>query len=165
MKESCVRDGCYSMVPAAALADGIRRTPLDHFVIWTGDIPHVQPGSRIGRALACVDQPGVPLSLRALVQRAARVEGDFGVPPDAVRNAVRQHQAAQPAVLFLVERRPSGDFVAVTDIPFAGAGLRRFRSGDVVLSAQEALRVAGQRAAHVTPAARPSAAGLHAAYR
>jgi hypothetical protein len=136
----------FSRISPAELADGIRRTPLDHFVIWTGDTPQVQPNSRIGRALACIDAPGVPVSLRELVQRAARMEGEYGVTPDAVRNAVRQHQMAQAAVLLLLARRPCGDLVAVTDIPFASGGLRRVRAGDVVVSARDAVRAAAARA-------------------
>lgn len=145
MSESCGRERLIAYVSATALADGIRRTPLEQYVIWTGDELHGLPNSRIGRTLACVTEIGQPVSLRALVQRAARLDGDFGVPPDAVRNAVRQHQSARPTVLMLVERRPNGDFTAVADIPFAGAAGRRIRGGEVVLSARDAAQIRGER--------------------
>ncbi|MDB5465276.1 MAG: hypothetical protein JWQ46_38 [Phenylobacterium sp.] len=55
-----------------------------------------------------------------------------------MRSAVRLHQQAKPAVLLLVERRPSGDYVAVADIPFAGALNRRISAGEIVLDRQGA---------------------------
>jgi hypothetical protein len=85
------------------------------------------------------------------------MEGEYGVTPDAVRNAVRQHQMAQSAVLLLLVRRPCGDLVAVTDIPFASGGLRRVRAGDVVLSARDAVRAAAARASRAV-------GGAYAAY-
>jgi hypothetical protein len=138
MTRGVARERSLSFISATVLVDGLRRTPMEQFVIWTGESMHGWATSRTGRALSCVAEAGVPISLRTLVQRAARIEGEHGLSPDAVRNAVRQHQAAQPAVLLLVERRPCGDFVAVTDIPFAGVRLQRVREGDVVMTAKQA---------------------------
>ncbi|WP_133255006.1 hypothetical protein [Phenylobacterium hankyongense] len=128
------------VIPDAVLADALARTPLDHYVIWTGRDPAVQSGSLRSRAFACVCEVGAPVSLRTLMQRASKLDGQAGLHPDAVRSAVRLHQQAKPAVLLLVERRPSGDYVAVADIPFAGALNRRFSAGEVVLDRQGARR-------------------------
>lgn len=122
------------LVPPRVLDEALRRTPMDHYVVWTGgDACGRRPDSVRARTFGCVGEIGVPVSLRMLMQRAARLDGLTGVNPDSVRTAVRQHQTARPAVLLLVEKRPSGEFVAVTDIPFAGSVDRRLRAGQVVL--------------------------------
>lgn len=113
-----------------AFSEALGRTPMDHYVIWTGQEACGRPGSLRSRAFACLTEVGAPVSLRMFLQTVAQIEG---LDPDGVRGAVRQHQAAKPAVVFLVSRLPSGDFVAVTDIPYAGAVDRRIRAGEVVL--------------------------------
>jgi len=118
----------------STLTRALSRVPLNHFVIWTGELPNSQRGSLRDRALACVREVGKPLSLRIVIQRAARLEGDRGLHPEAVREAVRQHQSAKPAVLWLVERQPSGDFTAVTDIRHAGGEGLRVPAGGLVIS-------------------------------
>lgn len=120
-------------IPQRVLEDALRRTPLSHHVVWTGQPGVGRPDSLRARAFACVPEIGVPIPLRMLMQRAARLDGQTGLHPDSVRSAVRQHQVAKPAVLFLVEKAPSGDYVAVSDIPYAGATNRRIRQGEVVL--------------------------------
>jgi len=64
------------------------------------------------------------------------VEGGAGLNPDSVRNAVRMHQSARPAVYLLVSRRPSGAFTAVSDIPFPGGTSRRIEAGAMVMDPQ-----------------------------
>lgn len=130
-------DRSLQLVTAEALAEGLRRTPLEQCVVWTGEQLHGLSHSRIARVLGCISEVNTPIPLRVLIQRAARIEGDAGVPPDALRNAVRQHQSAQPAVLLLVERRPCGDYAALFDIPFPSGRRGRMPAGTVVIASQE----------------------------
>jgi hypothetical protein len=114
------------------LIEALSRTPADHHVIWTGESCGAQAGSLRSRALACVQEVGLPVPLRIVLRRAAKLDGDIGLDPLAVRNAVRLHQSARPAVYLLVRRQFSADFVAVADIPFPASG-RRIAAGDVVM--------------------------------
>jgi len=111
-------------ITACVLADGIARTPIDHYVLWSGRAAGGRDGSLRTRALECVPEVGVVVSLREVLQRAARAGGDTGLRPDLVRDAIRQHQMARPACYLLVRRRSEGDFIAVTRIPWP-AGLGR----------------------------------------
>jgi hypothetical protein len=120
-------------IPDQVLAEALGRTPLNHYVIWNGAAAVGRASSVRARAFDCIREIGVPVSLRAMIQRAARLEGSMGLEPDNVRSALRQHQFAKPAVLMLVEKRPSGEYVAVTDIPFAGSLQRRISAGGVVM--------------------------------
>jgi hypothetical protein len=94
------------------------------------------------RALACITEVGRPVSLRAVLQRAAELETGAGFNPDAVRSAVRLHQTARPAAYLLVRKR-GAEYVAVTDVPFPAGGGRRISTGDVVMDASGRLLVAG----------------------
>ena len=96
----------------------IARTPQDHFVIWTGDPAAVRPGSLRSRALALVDEPWRPIDLRALLLRAAQIDGETGLHPEVVRAAIRMHQGAQPAICLLARRTIAGDYLAVWDVPY-----------------------------------------------
>lgn len=109
------------------------RTPLDHFVIWDGSSCGAQPNSLRSRALACVTEIWSPLSMRALLQRAACSSGELGLDPDTVRSAVRMHQSARPAAYLLVRRTLNGDYVAVTDVPWPSTTAAPLRAGDLVL--------------------------------
>lgn len=124
------------IIPEAELVEAIARTPSDQYVIWTGEPCGSQAGSLRSRALACVDEVTRPVPLRDVLRRAAKFEGGLGLNPDAVRNAVRMHQCARPAVYLLVTRLTSGAFAAVADIPFPSGGRRRLAPGDLVMDAQ-----------------------------
>jgi len=115
-----------------ALTAALRRIPLEHFVLWTGEPFKGQPDSRMGRLLACMAEPGVPVQLRELVLRTAGSGREQAVDPCAVKAAVRQHQMSTRVVLVLVERRSDGEFQAVTDIPYGVGTLRRILAGDLV---------------------------------
>jgi len=127
------------VISQSVLSEALGRTPLDQYVIWTGAAACGRSNSVRARAMACVHEIGVPVSLRTLMQRAARLEGEMGLDPDVVRSAVRQHQFAQPAVVFLVRKTPSGDYVAVTDIPFAGDLKHRIKEGGAVMDRHGAM--------------------------
>lgn len=114
------------------LVEGLSRAPADHYVIWTGEGCSAQPGSLRSRALACIHEVGVPVLLRVIIRRAARLDGDVGLDPDAVRSAIHMHQAARPAAYLLAKRRFSGEYVAVTDIPFPAGG-RGIAAGEVIM--------------------------------
>ncbi|CAN7383443.1 hypothetical protein LJR225_002398 [Phenylobacterium sp. LjRoot225] len=120
-------------VSQATLDAALARTPLDHFVIWDGSSCGVQANSLRSRALSCVTEIWSPLSMRALLQRAACIGGELGLDPDTVRSAVRMHQSARPAAYLLVRRTLSGDYMAVTDVPWPAATLAPLRAGDLVL--------------------------------
>lgn len=119
---------------ADTLVEAIARTPLDHHVVWSGAAFGAQTNSLRSRALALVTEVWSPVPLRLLLQRCADVAGGLGLEPNAVRSAVRSHQNARPATHFLVRRTPSGDFLALLDVPFpAIPGGRSLRTGDLVL--------------------------------
>lgn len=120
----------------AAVTEAIARTPIDHYVIWDGSACAAQRGSLRSRALSLIDEPWAPVPLRVLIQRAARLSETGGLDPDTVRSAVRLHQTARPAVYLLVRRTVSGDYLAVTDIPWPGPCPRPLRAGDLVLDRQ-----------------------------
>ena len=120
-------------VTKTTLDAALARTPLDHFVIWNGSDCGAQANSLRSRALACLTEIWSPLSMRALLQRAASVADELGLDPDTVRSAVRLHQAARPAAYLLVRRTLSGDYMAVTDVPWPAAAAAPLRAGDLVL--------------------------------
>lgn len=121
-------------ISPAALAQGVGATPLDHYVIWTGGRHEGRPSSLCSRALALITEAWTPIPLRELVLRAGRLEGDAGIRPEAVRNAVRQHQRARDACYLLVRRTMSGDFVNVTDVPTPALQRRPLAAGEVVMN-------------------------------
>jgi hypothetical protein len=107
--------------------NAIARAPMDEYVIWTGARFHGRPGSIPGRMFSLVTEAWGPVPLRILLRRAARL----AITPDRARNAVRAHQSARGASYFLVRRTSMGEFVLVTDIPFAAGGAR-LAAGSVV---------------------------------
>lgn len=124
MEQVCSRD----------LQEEIARTPMDQYVIWTGDPAVSQPGSLRSRALACVDQPWTPVLLRELLRRAAALHGTHGFDPGAVRRAVIDHQRANPAVYLLARKVAPDLYLAVADVVAAGGAGRRLRPGEPVLA-------------------------------
>lgn len=126
----------------AAVTEAIARIPFDHFVIWDGSRCAVQTGSLRSRALALVEEPWAPVQLRALVQRAARLAEGSGLDPDTVREAVRMHQSARATAYYLVRKTLSGDYVAVTDIPWPVGAHGPIRAGAAVMDRQGGLCVA-----------------------
>lgn len=127
-------------ISAARLTEALARTPKEHYVVWTGHPCAGQAGSLRARALACVWEVATPVPLRAVLQRAANLDPEGGLDPDSVRNAIRMHQLARPAVCLLVERLASNDYVAVTDIPIP-AGLRgRIGAGEIVIDSRSGPR-------------------------
>lgn len=121
-------------MPDHALADALARMPIDQFVIWNGRPCPGQPGSIRSQSLQLVDEIWTPVSLRVLIQRAARLSGLYGLDPDAVRSAVRMHQASGSASYFLTRRTALGDYVAVADVPNPSGCEGRLCPGDVILS-------------------------------
>lgn len=120
-------------IDSSRLTEALARTPAEHYVIWTGHSPGTRSGSMRSQALACIREIGEPVPLRVLMSRAARISGDLGFDPDAVRSAVRTYQMARPAVYILVRRLSSGEFVAVTDVPYPAGATARIACGDLVL--------------------------------
>lgn len=116
-----------------AVVDEIARTPLDHYVVWDGSNCSAQANSLCSRALSLIFETWSPVPLRALLQRASSISDGMGLNPEAVRRAVRGHQSARPAAYLLVRRTPSGDYVAVADVPWPTAADGPLRAGDVVL--------------------------------
>lgn len=108
----------FTQLSDRALDDALSRAPADQFVLWNGRECPGRAGSIRSSALTLVAEVWEPVPLRILLRRAARLNGGAGLDPDKVRNAVRMHQRAKPASYFLVRRSRSGDYVAVTDVPY-----------------------------------------------
>ena len=126
------RHRAMERISAAALDEAQRDTPPTHYVFWTGHPYRRQAGSLRSQALERITEVGQPVSVQTLLERAARVDGELGFDPATVRGGLMLHQGAKPAVYLLVERKASGDFVAVREIPFAGSPGQAIREGDVV---------------------------------
>lgn len=135
------------------MVEAIARTPIDHFVIWDGRACGAQSGSLRSRALSLIEEVWTPVPLRVLIQRAARISDNGGLDPDTVRSAVRLHQSARPAAYLLVRKTISGDYLAVTDVPWPGASNRPLRAGDLVLD-RHGLRLGMAEPAMATAPAR-----------
>lgn len=134
----------FEAISSRKLEDCIRRTPVDEYVVWTGEGYRGRDDRSVrAHVLALVNEAWRPMQLRDLVIQAARMSGDTGIDPDRVRSAVRMHQSAVGACCFLVRRTPIGDYVAAVDIPTPSTG-RRIFSGEVVLRREDA----NPRAAH-----------------
>lgn len=131
-----MRHRALERLTEAAVTEAIARTPIDHYVIWDGSACAAQKGSLRSRALSLIDEAWTPLPLRVLIQRAARLSETGGLDPDTVRSAVRLHQTAKPAAYLLVRKTVSGDYLAVTDIPWPGPCGQPLRAGDIVLDRQ-----------------------------
>jgi hypothetical protein len=116
------------------LEDQLARTPWTQFLVWTGHMPGGRASSMCSRGLGVVTRVAEPVRLRQVLQQAATLDDGRGYPPEAVRLAARAHQRAKPAVYLLVEQAPSGEFVAVTDIPYPSGARRSIRQGDVVMT-------------------------------
>jgi hypothetical protein len=124
------------------LTEGLAHTSPEHFVIWTGRELNGRAGSLRSRALKCIHEIGSPVPLRILLRRAAAIEGTNGFNPTLVRDGVRLHQSAKPAVYLLAARRNSGEFEAVVDIPFAGDLHTRVAAGTVIIDREGVFRLA-----------------------
>jgi hypothetical protein len=118
----------------AGLCDALARIPSGLHVLWTGDQPTGRANSRMAQLLACLPEIGAPVSLRVLLQRVAARFSLDGEVLCHYRQAIRQHQAAKPAVVLLLEKTLQGEFIAVCDVPFAGALDRRVRAGATVVN-------------------------------
>lgn len=121
------------LLSETAVTEALARIPFDHFVIWDGSRCGAQAGSLRSRALALVEEPWSPLQLRALVLRAARLSDGAGLDPDTVREAVRMHQSARATAYYLVRKSLSGDYLAVTDIPWPVGACGPIRAGQLVM--------------------------------
>lgn len=124
------------LLSETAVTEAIARIPFDHFVIWDGSRCAAQAGSLRSRALALVEEPWVPLQLRSLVLRAARLTDGCGLDPDTVREAVRMHQTARAAAYYLARKTLAGDYLAVTDIPWPVGACGPIRAGQPLLDRQ-----------------------------
>jgi hypothetical protein len=125
-------------ISATTLANAIAATPLDQFVIWDGTVYEGKPGSRTSRVLGLITQAWRPVSMRELIMRAARLDGDRGLRPDTVRDAVRQHQRAKGASYRWCRRTAAGDHVLITDLPFPATGGAPMAAGTVAMPRQPA---------------------------
>ena len=122
------------LVSDRELLEVIGRTPLDHYLIWNGRPRTGRTNSILSLALVCIDEVWSPVSLRAFLQRAARLEPAYGLAPDAVKKAIWSHQSASPASYYLVRKTPAGDYVAVTDVPRPSSLSRPIRAGEIVFN-------------------------------
>lgn len=120
-------------LPDEALTEALARTPADYYVIWNGFKCPSRAGSVRARALRLIEEIWEPVPLRILLTRAARLSGLSGLDPDAVRSAIRMHQSAIPAAYFLARRTMSGDYLAVTDVPYPALRSQRLRAGDLIV--------------------------------
>lgn len=122
------------LVSDLELLEAIGRTPLDQYLIWNGRPRTGRANSILSLALVCIGEVWSPVSLRAFLQRAARLEAAYGLAPDRVKKAIWSHQSASPASYYLVRQTPAGDYVAVTDVPRPSSLNRPIHAGDIVLA-------------------------------
>ena len=122
--------------PSTALEEALARTPWEHHVLWTGAPGGFRRGSLVSRCLSLVDVAGQPVRLRWLIQRAAEVDPVVADAPLSVRDALRLHQKAKPAVYLLLDRGACGTFYAVADVAYAGVVGRRLQAGEAVIDSQ-----------------------------
>jgi hypothetical protein len=144
--------------------EALARTPIDQYVIWNGRPRQGRARSLLTQVLAYIATPWSPVPMRGVVRTTARLSGDLGLRPDAVRKAIWGHQSASPASYFLVRAGMFGEYVAVTDIPRPSSWPRPVRPGDRIMSPGERLDhepQAGPAPAGRTarPPRRPAAAG------
>lgn len=135
------------LLSEAGVTEAIARIPFDHFVIWDGSLCGAQSGSLRSRSLALVEEPWVPLQLRALILRAARLAEGAGLDPDTVREAVRMHQSARAAAYYLTRKTLAGDYVAVTDIPWPVGAQGPIRAGQTIMDRRGAVLLETRRLA------------------
>lgn len=126
--------------PSAALEEALARTPWEHHVLWTGAAAGFRRGSIASRCLSLIDVAGEPVRLRWLMQRAVETDPAMASAPLALRDALRMHQQAKPAVYLLLERQPSGAFHAVANVPYAGVVGSRLEAGEAVIDARGRIR-------------------------
>ncbi|MFC3068852.1 hypothetical protein [Phenylobacterium soli] len=132
--------GATAPPPQAAFAAALARTPMDLYVVWNGARYAERQGSLSSRTLQLVTEPRTPLSLRELILRAARLEDGADFTPDAVRAAVRQHQAIRGVAYYLVRKTREGHFVAVSDVAWPADGSGPIRAGDLIATRPAPLR-------------------------
>ena len=128
-----VRHRGVEPIDAQYLLEVIGRTPRDHYVVWTGHVCTSQEGSLRARAMSCISESCVPVPLRVLLQRVARLEPNGGLDPEAVRSAFRMHQSARPAAYLLVRQLTSRAFVAVADIAAPAGRSQPIAAGDLII--------------------------------
>ena len=123
---------CEGAFPAG-LAEAIARTPLHYYVLWSGEPFRGRRGSVAERAFRCIPQPGRAILLRELLLRAARLDDGSELKPCAIREAIRAHQNAKPAVMLLLERQRAGDLAAATDVPYPAGFFGPIRKGQIIV--------------------------------
>lgn len=122
------------LVSDLELLEAIGRTPLDQYLIWNGRPRTGRANSILSLALVCIGEVWSPVSLRAFLQRAARLEAAYGLAPDAVKKAIWSHQSAASACYYLVRKTSAGDYIAVTDVPRPSSLSRPIRAGEIVFN-------------------------------
>lgn len=125
----------------AGLAEAIARTPLHYYVLWSGEPFRGRAGSVAERAFRCIPEAGRAILLRELLLRAARLYDGVRLKPCAVREAVRAHQNAKPAVMLLLERQRGGDLAAAADVPYPAGFVGPIRRGQIIVPKASATSV------------------------
>ena len=128
-----VTGGPYEDGFLGSVAEAIARTSPHHYVLWSGEPFRGRSGSIAERAFRCIPQPGQAILLRELLLRVARLQDGSSLHPCAVREAVRSHQNAKPAVMLLLERQLAGDLVAATDVPYPASFSGPIRKGQIIV--------------------------------
>jgi hypothetical protein len=119
-------------VTPATITRGIAATPMNEFVLWTGDSYSSKAGSRTAQILGLVNEAWKPVALRDLILRAARIDGELGFTPEAVRDAIRQHQRARGCCYLWVRGSRGSGFVLVTNVSYPATDSAPWRQGRCV---------------------------------
>lgn len=127
------------MVWPAGFAAALAATPMDHYVIWTGQPFAGRRGSTCDRVLAPISAPWRPWGLRELVIEAARL--DPPVSATSVREAIAQHQTCRKVAHLLVRRLADGSFRLVARAPWPACHDAPLSAGALILEGQACLAI------------------------
>lgn len=130
-------------ISEARLREAVSRIPVEQHVLWTGGSYGSLTGSLRSQALAMITERMMPIPVRELVRRAARIDGDYGFDPDTVRHGLNMHKGAKPCVYWILNRAEDDSFVAGATINHPDGYGAPIKKGQPVLASDGSLFLAG----------------------
>jgi len=95
----------------------VSSTPPDEYVIWTGGVYGNRDSLRFNAISKAVIYPGSPVSVRQILQHAARRDGTKGHRPALVKQGIKFHQNSRPTVFVWVRLGPDGRYRTILEVP------------------------------------------------